>query len=230
LRRWAAQVSVSGFFKLAPRRAHLVTTSRFALALAALALAAPSATAQQPGSTSAQAVAAVQAGTYELDSDHSQVLWTVNHSGFAPLRGLVGAMTGTLELDPRRLGEARVAIDIPLSGMTVSSPGFGKHLQAADLFNVAQFPTARFVSRSVRVNGQQATIAGDLTIRGQTRPVTLDARLHGAGVNPRSKAETVGFTATGEVKRSDFGLGLAAPVVSDAVRIEVNAVFRRKAG
>lgn len=203
--------------------------STLTLALAAVALLAPSAVAQQPGTTSAEAVAQVQAGTYELDSDHSQVLWTVNHSGFAPLRGLVGSMTGTLELDPRRPNDAKVAIDIPLSGMTVSSPGFGKHLQAADLFNSAQFPTARFVSRSVRVNGQQATITGDLTVRGQTRPFTLNARLHGAGINPRSKAQTVGFVATGDVKRSDFGLGMAAPVVSDEVKLEINAVFRRRA-
>jgi polyisoprenoid-binding protein YceI len=211
------------------RRMLHVKKSTLTLALAAVALLAPSAVAQQPGTTSAQAVAQVQAGTYELDSDHSQVLWTVNHSGFAPLRGLVGSMTGTLELDPRQPNNAKVAIDIPLSGMTVSSPGFGKHLQAADLFNSAQFPTARFVSRSVRVNGQQATITGDLTVRGQTRPLTLNARLHGAGINPRSKAQTVGFVATGDVKRSDFGLGMAAPVVSDEVKLEINAVFRRRA-
>jgi polyisoprenoid-binding protein YceI len=214
-------------------RVDLVKKQNIVLALAGAALALPTATGvaaqSRPGSTSAQAVAAIQAGTYELDSDHSQVLWTVNHSGFAPLRGLVGSMTGTLELDPRRASEAKVAIDIPLSGMTVSSPGFGRHLQAGDMFDTAQFPTARFVSRSVRVNGQRATITGDLTIRGQTRPITLDARLHGAGVNPRSQARTVGFTATGEVKRSEFGLGLAAPVVSDEVKLEINAVFRRRA-
>ena len=203
--------------------------SNIVVALAAAAILTTTAIAQRPGSTSPEAVARVQAGTYELDADHSQVLWTVNHSGFAPLRGLVGSMTGTLDLDPRQPNNARVVIDIPLSGMTVSSPGFGKHLQAPDLFNSAQFPTARFVSRSVRVNGQQATIVGDLTVRGQTRPITLDARLHGAGVNPRSQAQTVGFTATGEVKRSDFGLGMAAPVVSDEVKLEVNAVFRRRA-
>lgn len=201
---------------------------RLFLGMAAAALIVPGATAQpgRPGTTSPAAIAAIQSGTYQLDSDHSQVLWTVNHSGFAPLRGLVGAMTGTLELDPRRPAAAKVAIDIPLSGMTVSSAGFGRHLQASDMFDVAQFPTARFVSRSVTVRGQQATIAGDLTIRGQTRPLTLEARLHGAGTNPRSQARTVGFVATGELKRSDFGLGLAVPVVSDEVKLEVNAVFR----
>lgn len=204
--------------------------ARLALGLAAVSLLAPASFAQpRPGATSPEAVSRIRAGTYELDTDHSQVLWSVNHSGFAPLRGLVGGMTGNLQLDPARLGASQVAIDIPLSGMTVSSPGFGQHLQAADMFDSARFPTARFVSRQVTVRGQQATIVGDLTIRGQTKPLTLEARLHGAGTNPRSKAETVGFTATGEVKRSDFGLGLAAPVVSDEVKLEINAVFRRPA-
>lgn len=205
--------------------------ARIALGLAAATLLSPATIAQtRPGATSPEAVARIRAGKYELDADHSQVLWTVNHSGFAPLRGLVGGMSGTLQLDPARLGSSQVAIDIPLSGMTVSSPGFGRHLQASDLFNSAQFPTARFVSRQVTVRGQQATIVGDLTIRGQTKPLTLQARLHGAGTNPRSQAATVGFTATGELKRSDFGLGLAAPVVSDEVKLEINAVFRRPAG
>jgi polyisoprenoid-binding protein YceI len=194
-----------------------------------LLLGTAAVSAQQPGSTSAAAVAGIKAGSYELDSDHSQVLWTVNHSGFAPLRGLVGGMTGMLELDTRQPARSTVVIDIPVSGLTVSSPGFARHLQAPDLFNAAHFPTGRFVSRSVAVRGQQATIAGDLTLRGQTRPLTLEARLHGAGINPRSKAETVGFVATGTLKRSDFGLDLAAPVVSDEVKLEVNAVFRRKA-
>jgi polyisoprenoid-binding protein YceI len=143
---------------------------------------------------------------------------------------MVGGMSGSLELDPARPRQARVAIDIPLSGLTVTSPGFAKHLQQADLFDTAKFPTARFVSREVRVQGQAATIVGDLTLRGVTKPLTLNARFGGGGANPMNKKQTVGFSATGTLKRSDFGLGLAVPAVSDEVRLEITAAFEREAG
>jgi polyisoprenoid-binding protein YceI len=191
---------------------------------------APDAVAQQQGlSTGQRSSAAVQAGTYRLDPNHTQVLWSVDHMGFSRLYGMVGGMSGSLELDPARLSQARLAVDIPLSGLTVTSPGFASHLQTAELFDVAQFPAARFVSKTVQVRGQQATITGDLTLRGVTRPVVLEARFYGAGPNPMNQAQTVGFSATGQLNRSEFGLGYAVPAVSDVVQIEIAAAFEKAA-
>ena len=201
--------------------------------LATLGLAATaSATAtiqpkSQPSAATKAAASTIQAGRYTVDANHTQVIWSVDHFGFSRLYGMVGAMSGTLDIDPARPGAAKVAIDIPLSGLTVTSPGFAKHLATADLFDTAKFPTARFVSRSVTVRGTQATIAGDLTLRGITKPLTLDARLHGAGANPMNKKPTVGFDATATIKRSDFGLGYAVPAVSDQVKLEITAAFER---
>jgi polyisoprenoid-binding protein YceI len=190
---------------------------------------APAADAAQPASA-AQSAKKVVAGTYTVDANHTQVVWSVDHFGFNRLYGMVGGMSGSLQLDPARPAAAKLQIDIPLSGLTVTSPGFAKHLQTADLFDTARFPTARFVSRSVAVRGQSATITGDLTLRGQTKPVTLQARFHGAGANPMNKKDTVGFAATGTLKRSDFGLGYAVPAVSDEVKLEITAAFERQAG
>ena len=202
---------------------------RKSLALvAAIALAGTTAIAAQPKAAPAAAAAAkVQAGSYKVDPNHTQVIWSVDHFGFSRLYGMVGGMSGTLDLDPARPNAAQVAIDIPLSGLTVTSPGFAKHLATADLFDVASFPTARFVSRSVVVRGNQATIAGDLTLRGVTKPLTLAARLHGAGANPMNKKQTVGFSATAKLKRSDFNLGYAVPNVSDEVNLEITAAFEK---
>jgi polyisoprenoid-binding protein YceI len=195
---------------------------------ATLAFAATTAIAAQPKAQPATAAAAkVQAGTYAVDPDHTQVIWSVDHFGFSRLYGMMGGMSGTLELDPKRPAATKVVIDIPLSGLTVTSPGFAKHLATADLFNTAKFPTARFVSRSVTVRGTQATIAGDLTLRGVTKPLTLAARLHGAGANPMNKKQTVGFSATTTLKRSDWNLGYAVPAVSDEVKLEITAAFER---
>jgi polyisoprenoid-binding protein YceI len=173
----------------------------------------------------APSAAAVKAGIYKLDPHHTQVLWSVDHLGFSRLSGMVGGMSGELQLDPARPSAAKLQVDIPLSGLSVTSADFAKHLQTPDLFDVAKFPTARFVSRTVAVQGQQATITGDLTLRGVTRPLVLQARLYGAGTNPMTKAETVGFSAKGQLKRSDFGLGYAAPAVSDTVDLEIAAAF-----
>lgn len=201
-----------------------------ALALvAAVALTGTAALAAQPAARPAATAAAakVQAGTYAVDPNHTQVLWSVDHFGFSRLYGMVGGMGGTLVIDPARPSAASVQIDIPLSGLTVTSPAFGKHLATSDLFDTAKFPTARFVSRKVTVRGTQATIAGDLTLRGVTKPLTLDARLHGAGVNGMNKKQTVGFSATGTLKRSDFNLGYAVPAVSDEVKLEITAAFEK---
>jgi polyisoprenoid-binding protein YceI len=169
----------------------------------------------------------VKSGTYKVDPNHTQVLWSVDHMGFSRLHGMVGSMTGKLDLDPARLAQSRLDVEIPLSGLTLTSSGFSGHLQTADLFDVAKFPTARFVSQSVVVRGQQATITGNLTLKGVTKPVVLEARFYGAGRNPMSKAQTVGFSAKGQLKRSDFNLGYAVPAVSDLVDLEINAAFEQ---
>jgi polyisoprenoid-binding protein YceI len=197
-----------------------------ALALGLSLSAAPLLAQTPPPATGA---AAVQAGSYKLDANHTQVIWSVDHLGFSKLYGMVGSMSGTLQIDPANLSAAKVEVDIPLSGLTVTSPAFAKHLASADFFETEKFPTARFVSRTVEVKGEEATITGDLTLKGVTRPVVLNAKFYGAGVNAMNKARTVGFSATGTLKRSEFGVGYAAPAVSDDVQLKVTAAFEAPA-
>ena len=109
--------------------------------------------------------------------------------------------------------------------MAVTSARFAGHLKGPDFFDTANHPTARFRSTAVAMRGNAGTVRGDLTIKGVTRPVTLDATFVGAGPNPMSKKVNFGFRATGAVKRSDFGLGRAVPVVSDRVDLTINAAF-----
>lgn len=199
-----------------------------AAALSAAVLAAP-AWAQAPAAGPAS-VQAVEAGVYNVDTHHTQVVWSVDHMGFSRLYGMVGQITGVLRLDLAQPQAASLQVEIPLSGLTVTSADFARHLATPDLFDTARFPTARFVSRRVDVNGRQATITGDLTLHGVTRPVVLEARFHGAGANPVSKAKTVGFSATAKLKRSEFGLGFAVPAVSDEVDLEITAAFEKAAG
>ena len=191
-------------------------------ALLALTLLALPAVAQMPGRPDPKLV---RAGTYRVDPNHTQVTWEVNHLGFSLLSGQFGASGGQLTLDPARPAATKLEVTFDAAQMSTTSPRFSDHLKSADFFDVAKHPTARFVSRSVAVRGTRATITGDLTIKGVTKPVILDATFVGAGANPRGGKTNIGFRATGAVKRSDFGLGMAAPAVSDRVDLVVNAAF-----
>lgn len=188
----------------------------------ALALLAAPLGAQMPGQPSPRAVAA---GTYKVDPNHTQVTWKVNHLGFSMLQGQFGASGGQITIDPARAAATRMEVTFDVTQLSTTSAGFTGHLKSADFFDVAKHPGARFVSRSVAMRGNDATVVGDLTIKGVTKPVTLQATFVGAGPNPRSKKVNFGFRATGAINRSDFGLGMAAPMVSDRVDLEINAAF-----
>lgn len=188
---------------------------------------------QRPGSKS---VAAITGGTYQADPNHTLVGWRVDHFGFSPYFGLIGDISGTLVLDPKNPQAAKVDVTIPVAKVTTASAGLTAHLLRpagengkADFFGAAPAP-ARFVSTAVHVHGpDQAHISGDLTLNGVTRPVVLDAQFYGAGKAPAMMGgkENVGFTAKATIKRSDFGVGYAVPLVSDEVTLDIAAAFQK---
>ncbi len=192
------------------------------LAAALFAVAAPT-VAQMPG---APDKARVTAGTYTVDTAHTQVAWQVNHMGFSMLDGLFGATGGSATIDPKNPAASKVTIDFNIAdALTVTSPQFATHLKSKDFFDVATHPTAKFVSTRIQPMGDHWMMNGNLTIKGQTKPVQLTVRFMGAGENPMNKKKNIGFTATGSINRSEFGLGMAAPVVSDKVDLTINAAF-----
>ena len=208
------------------------------IALTALALVgATAAIAQQaappkPGSANP---AAVTAGTYTADPAHTLVTWTVDHLGFTPYTGIFGDVSGTLTLDPKNLNAAKVDVTIPVSKVITASSGLTAHLlragkdgAKADFFG-ANPADARFVSTRVVARGQTATVTGNLTLNGVTKPVTLQARFYGAGKAPAMMGgkDNVGFQATGTIKRSEFGVAYGIPMVSDEVKLDIAAGFQK---
>ncbi|WP_294301384.1 YceI family protein [uncultured Sphingomonas sp.] len=187
---------------------------------------------QAPGSKNP---AAITGGTYSVDPNHTLVGWRVDHLGFNDYFGIFGSVTGTLTLDPKRPNASKVDVTIPVSKVTTASAGLTAHLLRAgkdggkpDFFGAAP-ADARFVSTSVVATGQRAKIAGNLTLNGVTKPVTLDATFSGAGKMPAQMGgkETVGFHASTTIKRSDFGVNYAIPMVSDAVKLDITAAFEK---
>jgi polyisoprenoid-binding protein YceI len=105
----------------------------------------------------------------------------------------------------------------------IAIPKLDEHLKGKDFFDVAQFPTATFVSDKITKTGNNAKVQGMLTIHGVSKPVTLNVKLNKVGVNPMSKKKAAGFSATATIKRSDFGVGKYVPDVGDEVTLDIQA-------
>lgn len=194
-------------------------------ALSAILIAAagtPQATAQ----VSSADPAAVKAGAYKVDAYHTQVGFSISHFGFTDYSGLFSGATGTLQLDAANPGASKLAVAIPVQSIQTTVPKLTEELKGEKWFDAAKYPTASFTSTQVvRTGADTATIVGELTLHGVTKPVTLKAHLVGSGVNPLSKAVTAGFSATGVIKRSEFGVSQYLPLIGDEVQLTIAGAF-----
>lgn len=215
------------------RLSHILLAATALVATPIVAQQAQNAMAQRPGAKNA---ALITGGSYTADPNHTLVSWEVDHLGFTPYFGLFGDISGTLTLDPKNPGTAKVDVTIPVSKVTTASAGLTAHMLRAgkdggkpDFFG----PTpadAKFVSTSVKPTGKDtALVTGNLTLNGVTKPVTLDTTFFGAGKMPAAMGgkENVGFEATTTIKRSDFGVDMGIPLVSDAVKLKIAAAFQK---
>ena len=185
---------------------------------------------QTPGAVD---VTRVTAGTYNTDPGHTLIGWRVGHFGFNDYFGIFGDATGTLLLDPAKPNASTVDITIPIGKVTTASAGLTGHLLRAgkeggkaDFFGPAP-ADAKFVSTSVVAKGTTAKITGNLTLNGVTKPVVLDTTFSGAGNNSFNKKATVGFHATTTIKRSEFGISYAVPMISDDVTLDISVAFEK---
>jgi polyisoprenoid-binding protein YceI len=194
-----------------------------AAALAALLLAGAAQAATAPG--------AVQAGSYAVEPSHTRVVFAVDHFGTSTWYGDFAKASGTLKLDPKAPASSAVEVTVPVATVSTTNGVLDGELKSADWLDAAKCPAMTFKSTKVTPTGpDRATVAGELTIHCVTKPVVLEARFHGAGVNPLTKAYTVGFDATGKIKRSEFGVGKYVPMVSDEVELILSAPFVKQAG
>ena len=160
--------------------------------------------------------------TFELDPAHTNVVASWSHLGFSNPAAHFGDVDGTLVYDAENVGASSVIVTLPLSGLDGHVDAFNDHLRSAELFDAAQYPEITFTSTGVEAAGERKLkITGDLTIKGITKSVVLDATLNGRGEHPMAGREAIGFDATTTVSRTDFGLGYAVPAVSDEVVLRI---------
>jgi polyisoprenoid-binding protein YceI len=174
--------------------------------------------------------AQVPGGVYQVEPNHTRVLFAVSHFGFTTWYGDFTHASGSLTLDPKTASASKVEVSVPTASVSTTNAKLDGELKDPDWFDAAKYPTISFVSRQVTVTGPgRADVAGDLTLHGVTKPVTLHAKFNAGGMNPMNKAYTVGFEVSGKIKRSDFGVSKYVPLVGDEVDLIISAAFEHKA-
>ena len=159
--------------------------------------------------------------TYKIDPGHTNVLASWNHFGFSNPSANFGQADGTLVYDADNVAASSVRVTLPLTGLSALADQFYEHLTSDKWFDAAKYPSATFTSTKVEAAGEgRLKVTGDLTIKGVTKPVVLDVTLNKSGEGNNGGAK-IGFDATATIKRTDFGLGMAAPMVSDEVKLRI---------
>ena len=176
------------------------------------------------------AAAPLYAATYTFEPQHTQGVIRWNHLGFANPTAQFNNVEGSLDFDPAEPTRSSVMVTIPLTSMSTGVPDLNDDFRSSDFFDFARFPTATFKSRKVEKGATPDTlkVSGDLSVHGITKPVALDVTINKIGTNPRNHVPTVGFEAMATLKRSDFGLGLYVPQVSDEIQIHITAEAAEK--
>lgn len=220
--------------------------------LTALALAALAACAQKnppqpelrgeiteaPAQTTTAVAADIPAGAYTLDKAHTSLLFRVNHLGFSHYTARFRRFDAQLQFDPAHLTATKLTAKVDARSIETDFPDpaqvdFNAQLQSEQWLNTAQFPEMAFQTTNVEDTGNNGMrVHGDLTLRGVTRPIVLDATFNGgyAG-HPMDPHARIGFSAHGVLRRSEFGISLGIPApgttmgVGDEVEIVIESEF-----
>lgn len=160
--------------------------------------------------------------TYKLDPDHTMVLFSWNHFGYSNPTADLALGEGTLVFDEQHPANSSVKVTLPLAKLDTHVAALDEHLKKPDFLDADKYATVTFKSTKVQpLGGDKFKVTGDLTVHGVTKSVVLNATMNKVGVHPMSKRQSIGFDATGSIKRSDFGVGAYVPHVSDALSIRI---------
>ena len=204
-------------------------TLRAALLLLAAApamIALPAAGLAQVG----QDPAAAPAGTYALDGRHASVIARIGHGGGSSLSTFrFGKVSGSLNWDPANPQSSRVNVTVDMTSIMTPVPNFAEELIGDKFLNTGKFPTATFATTAIQRTGPTTgRITGNLTFMGVTKPITIDARMVGAGKGGRG-ATVIGFSGTTRFKRSDYGFTANVGPIGDEVELILDIEFNKPA-
>lgn len=159
---------------------------------------------------------------YTIDLQHSFVVWRVDHLGFSTQTGKWPA-NGFILLDNNDPSKSKVDVTIKINTLVTGIAELNKHLEAPLFFDATKYPTATFVSQKINLLSKDtASVQGNLTLHGVTKPVTLQVHLNKMGANPVNDKMSVGFSADTAINRSDFGIKGFLPMVGDKVHLVID--------
>jgi polyisoprenoid-binding protein YceI len=156
-------------------------------------------------------------GTWTVDTAHSHIGFVVRHLVVAKTRGTFGTFDGTITIAENPL-ESKVEATVQTASVSTNDEGRDAHLRNSDFFEAEKYPTFTFVSTGITPDGGDYKLAGDLTIKGVTKPVTFDLEFEGVVTDPWGNTKA-GFTAETEVNRKDWGLDYNAVLEAGGVLI-----------
>jgi polyisoprenoid-binding protein YceI len=172
----------------------------------------------------------VPAGRYTLDPNHWSVVFDVDHFHYSHVTMRFDKAAARLDWHPGGLEQSGVTASIDAASVNTRVPALDQMVKGADMFDVTRFPEIRFVSTSFsRTAANRGTLAGELTVHGMTRPVSLNVIFNGFAPDPLTRLDTVGFSADGHFSRAQFGLSKWFPAVGDDVHVVIQAEFVRNA-
>lgn len=194
------------------------------LVAAAAIFAAPAAFAQTTD------LSALEGGTYSLDKSHANIVFQIKHMGFSSYMGRFNDFDATLDFDPANPENSRLEVTVNVASIDTNHEKLEGELRGEKFFKTGEFPTITFVSTGIeRTDEAEGTVTGDLTLMGITRPVTLEVTFNGGGAHPFGKFPALGFSASGAIDRTDFGMDFLAPeIVGTEVDLIIEAEFHKK--
>ncbi|WP_336942788.1 YceI family protein [Acinetobacter modestus] len=159
---------------------------------------------------------------YKIDPTHTATVFSWNHFGFSTPSANFTDIQGTIKVDNAKPANSSVEVTIPLSSVNTNVVALDKEFQEEAWFNAAKYPNITFKSTKVETKDKKHfKITGDLTVKGVTKPVVLDAVLNKQGEHPMAKVPAIGFNATTSFNRSAFGIGNYVPNVGDKITVNI---------
>ena len=174
-------------------------------------------------------LSALRAGDYTLDPEHAYLLFKVGHLGLSKVVGRFDQVDATLDFDADDLAALRLDGQVAVASIDLDDEGLERRLLGPDWLAAERYPAATFTTTSVAAGeGDRFDVTGDFTLRGVTRELVLQARFGGGADNLLTGRYTLGFEATGELSRSDYGIDGFGALVGDTIEIEIHAEFQRR--
>lgn len=173
-------------------------------------------------------------GTWTIDPAHSQLGFAVRHAMVTTVRGSFGVYDGELVLDADDPSTSHAVVNIDAGSITTGQEQRDGHLKSPDFLDVAVHPQLSFSSTAVKINGEDVTLIGDLSIRGVSKPVEIDVEVGGVANDPMGNTRA-GFEGTTSISRKDFGMDFNAALdaggvlVGDKIKITLDISAVRKA-